>query len=350
MRRFRGYLSRIFLLRLLGVTFGVIVLVSLLDSLGNSEMLPADADAVDRLRFTALRLPIIFDSTFPIIVFMSVIVTYLSFIRRNEIVALFSTGLSVFAQFRALAPCLFLVGIGGTLLINATSPPAGRALTEWLGPEVLMPTSTDSEDLWISEPGMLVRAGEFSGGSLRDVTFFMKSDTGQVESVSSAAAVDYGPSGWTVRDSKVIHPENGGIAPPDVWQTPQTPDSLLKLQSYPRYLSLGDLWQLYQLRGSGSRPSGAYMVWIIDRATLPLLALGLLLLGIPVMQRAGRRDTGDIAAVMALGMGFVYLIIDGIFITLAETGVVAGWFGALAPLVLLFMAGAWLALGSERAR
>ncbi len=350
MRRFRGYLSRVFLLRLIGVTFAVMVLVSLLDSLGNSELLPADAGTGDRLRFTFLRLPIIFDSTFPIIVFMSVIVTYLSFIRRNEIVAMFSTGLSVFAQFRALAPCLFLVGLAGTIIINLTSPPAGRALTEWLGPEVLMPTSNDSEDLWISEPDMLVRVGEFSETSLRDVTFFMKSGTGQVQSVSAARRVDYGPSGWVVSGAELLHDEVGDAVAPDVWTTPQTPESLLKLQSYPRYLSLNDLWQLYRLRGSGSRPSGAYIVWIIDRMTLPLLALGLLLLGIPVMQRAGRRDTGDIAAVMALGMGFAYLIVDGIFITLAETGVVAGWLGALAPLILLFLAGIWMALGSERAK
>lgn len=341
------YLSRLFLMRLAAVAFGVITLVSLLDSLGNSDLLPEDAGLSDRLRFVLLRLPIIFDSTFAIIVFLAVLVTYLSFIRRNEIVALLGMGMSIFDQLRALAPCLFLVGAVSALVISLTSPPAARSLTEWLGPQALMPQVGDQQELWVSEPEALVRIGDISEKRLGDLTFFRRSESGQVTTVSHADRARYTGDTWVLGNTELIHAERPDAMPPETWITRQTPESLFKLQTYPRFLSIADLLQLYDLRGSGSRPSSAYLVWLIDRLTMPLLAVGLLLLAMPIMQRAGRRDTGEIAAVIALGLGFAYLIGDGIFTTLAESGVFNGWVGALGPLVTLYFVGLWLALRTE---
>jgi len=349
MSRLGLYLSRLFLLRLLAVAFGVITLVSLLDSLGNSELLPENATLADRFRFVFLRLPIIFDSTFAIIVFLSVIATYLSFIRRNEIVALFAMGMSVFGQIRALAPCLLLVGAAGALIVSLTSPPAARSLTEWLGPQALMPQTGEDQALWISETDTLVRIGDMSENRLEDLTFFARSDDGQVVRVSRADSAVYENDQWRLGNPDLLHAEDASAAPPETWNTRQTPESLFKLQTYPRFLSIGDLVQLYSLRGSGSRPSSAYLVWIIDRLSMPFLAVGLLVLAMPIMQRAGRRDTGEISAVIALGLGFAYLIGDGIFTTLTESGVLNGWFGALGPLVILYFIGLWLALRTERA-
>lgn len=347
MNRLSLYLSRLFLVRLATVAFGVVTLVSLLDSLGNSELLPEDAKLADRMHFAYLRLPIIFDSTFAIIIFLSVIVTYLSLIRRNEIVALLSMGLSVFAQLRALAPCLFLVGTAGALIVSLTSPPAARSLTEWLGPKALMPQVGDEQALWVSEPDVLVRIGDMSENALKDLTFFARSPNGQITAVSRADKALFQGDEWRLENARLVHSEQSGTHAPETWGTRQTPESLFKLQTYPRFLSMGDLLQLYSLRGSGSRPSSAYLVWIIDRLGMPFLAVGLLLLAMPLMQRAGRRDTGEIAAVMALGLGFAYLIGDGIFTTLAESGVFNGWIGALGPLVTLYLAGVWLTLRTE---
>jgi lipopolysaccharide export system permease protein len=89
---------------------------------------------------------------------------------------------------------------------------------------------------------------------------------------------------------------------------------------------------------------------LLNRLAMPFLAVGLLMLAMPVMQRAGRRDTGEIAAVIALGLGFAFLIGDGIFTTLAESGVFNGWVGALGPLVTLYLVGLWLALRMEATR
>ena len=343
------YLSRLYLGRLAGVAFAVLTLVSLLDSLGNSELLPTDAGLIDRLRFVVLRLPLIFDSTFAIIIFLSVLVTYLSLIRRNEIVALFGTGMSVFGQLRALGPCLFAVGALSALIVTLVNPPAARSLTDWLGPAALMEQAGDERAVWVSEVDQLVRIGNISENNVEDLTFFVLSPEGYVESVSKAANATYEAGAWALADTEVMHSLDGETTAPRLWTTRQTPDSLFKLQTYPRFLSIPDLLQLYDLRGSGSRPSSAYLVWLIDRFSMPIVALALLLLAVPLMQRAGRRETGEISAMIALAIGFVYLVADGIFTTLAESGAFSGWVGQLVPLCTLIFVGLWLTLRTEEA-
>ena len=349
MKQVSLYLSRLYLGRLAAVAFAVLTLVSLLDSLGNSELLPADAGFTDRLRFVVLRLPLIFDSTFAIIIFLSVLVTYLSLIRRNEVVALFGTGMSVFGQLRSLGPCLFAVGALSALIVTLVNPPAARSLTDWLGPEALMEQAREERVIWVSEPDQLVRLGDVTENQIENLTFFVLSPAGYVESVSRAESATYETGAWTLSGTEVVQSLDGEAAAPSSWTTRQTPDSLFKLQTNPRFLSVPDLLQLYDLRGSGSRPSSAYLVWLIDRLSMPIVALGLLLLAVPLMQRAGRRETGEISAVIALAIGFVYLVADGIFTTLAESGAISGWAGQLVPLTALIFVGLWLTLRTEEA-
>ncbi len=349
MRRLRVYLSVLFLQRFVIIALAVTALVSLLDSLGSSELLPAEAPAADRAYFAFLRLPIIFDSLFVIILFLSILVTYLSLIRRNEIVVLLAAGVSVFAQIRVLAPCLVVVGMAGAIVVSLTSPPAARMLTDWLGPEALVAESSGDSAVWLSEPERLVRIGSVSDEGLEDLTFFSRAPKGYITAVSHAETATHQSGGWALDNSRLLYQGDDKQGPLQSWQTRQTPESLFKLQVYPRFLSLAELAQLYALRGSGSRPSSAYLVWMIDRLSLPVVALGLLILVAPLMQGAGREVTGELAALAALGLGFAYFITDGVFTTLAESGVLNGWTGALGPLAALYIAGTWLVLGAESA-
>jgi len=64
MRRFIVYFSKLFLVNWLVVTFGMVVLVGLLDSLANASAIAQSADQGGALRYVRLRAPIIFDQIF----------------------------------------------------------------------------------------------------------------------------------------------------------------------------------------------------------------------------------------------------------------------------------------------
>lgn len=346
MSTLRRYLSLLFVQRWLVTTFAMLILVSLLDALGNADLLPEGAGFADRLRFMALRAPMIFDRIFLFALMLGVLLTYLSLIRRDELVALVASGISAFGQVRALAPVVVLATLVSALLIDQTLPRSVRALDSWLGADALDEAETP-DHLWLDDEGTLVEITGLQGETLTDLTFYRRGADGQVDTVIKADTARHGPGGWTLSGVQLVLGEADEPLP-QVWETPQTPATLQKLNSPPRDLSLADLLALAEMRGSGSQPSSAYEVWALHRLTLPLAALAFVLVAVALMQRLGRRDTGDLAMIAGLAAGFAFLIVDGVFKTLAEAGGVGAGIAAGVPLGGLLLLGVHLILERER--
>ncbi len=325
----------------------MLVLVSLLDALGNADLLPEEADFADRLRFMVLRLPMIFDRIFLFALMLGVLLTYLQLIRRDELVAIVASGMSALGQVRTLAPAVILAAIFSAGLIDQTLPRTSRALEEWLGPAVLETTGVP-DHVWLNDSGTLVEIGTVRGRRLADIVFYQRGSEGLVHSVIRAEAAVYEDGNWNLVGARSVDLGLSEAIVPDIWETPQTPETLHRLAAPPRNLSLGDLGALARMRGSGSQPSSAYEVWALHRLTLPFAAFAFSLVAVALMQRLGRRDTGDSAMIFGLGTGFVFLIIDGIFKTLAEAGSVSAGFAAGIPIAGLLLLGAHLILAREQ--
>ena len=341
------YLCVLFLARWGTVTLGMLGLVSLLDSLGNADLLPAGAGMAERLGYMALRLPVLFDRIFLFALFLGVLLTFVSLIRRGELVALTASGISALGQVRLIAPAVLIAAAGAALIVDQAAPPAARALERWLGTGAFeQPGATDAA--WLAEPGHLVEIEEVRDEALRGLTFFERGERG-VAAVVTAASAERVPGGWRLTDPVQERYDGADRPVMTEWITPQTPRSLRQLLAAPRDLSIRDQKRLADMRGSGSRPSGAYTVWSLHRLTLPLAALGFLAFAAPMMQRLGRRSTGDLALIGGLLAGFMYMIVDGVLKTLAEAGSVPALWAAGLPLALLFALAARGLINAERA-
>jgi len=140
-RRLPRYLSVLFLQRLFITIFGMVTLLGVLDALGNADRLPDGAGFVGQIKYMGLRMPILFERTFVFAILLAVLLTYASLYRRNELVIISASGLSVFGQIRALAPAVVAVGIVSAILIDQVNPIANKALEHWLGTSALVATS-----------------------------------------------------------------------------------------------------------------------------------------------------------------------------------------------------------------
>jgi lipopolysaccharide export system permease protein len=345
------YFSMLFLQRLLIILFGLVTLLSVLDSLANADNLPPDLGFLGQLRYMGLRLPILFDRALLISILMAVLLTYVSLSRRNEMVALSASGMSIFGQMKLLLPVVFLTGVLFALAINQVSPPASRALQTWLGTKALQGDEGSPQKLWLSDQNRLVELDEVKGNELFGVKIFNRDEEGFIVSVTTAATAVAAPGGW--RLNGVVErrfddaPSTGDLS---FWPSPQTPDSLRDLILPPRDMAFSTLLTLSEMRDSGSRPSGAYILWALNRVFLPITAIGFLILGTSIMQVYGRRANADLAAAAGVAIGFVYLVIDGIMKTLAENGSLDPVMTVVLPNLVLILAGLWLALEREARR
>lgn len=349
MKRLDRYLARLFMTRWLSLLVATLVLMGLLDSLGNSDVLPPDATLGDGLRLMALRMPVLFDRMALFTLLLAVLLTFAALVRHSELVILAGAGLSPLRQVRAMAPAILAAGLVSVLVIDFAVPPSTRQIADWVGPDAFSdPGQRVGDTLWIAEPEAFVEIADVSGARLERLNFFERAPDGGVVALTTARAAVYDRGGWQLEGVEQTRFDAAPPAPRARWDTDQTPQTLEKLGGDPRNLSLVDLVRLYGLRGTGSRPSAAYAVWAVDRLTLPLTALALLALAAGLMQRFGRGSGGEFGVAVGMGIGFCFFILDGVLKTLAASGGVAVWLALGAPLLALTLLAAWLLYRCER--
>lgn len=345
------YISKIFLARWFVAIFGMVVLVGLLDSLANASAIAASGEDGGALRFMMLRGPVIYDLVFLFSLMLALLLTFVSLIRRNELVALQGIGLSVFAQVRALIPVVLLVSIGSMFLINYTLPASVQALNAWGIGEYEQGTVTEDEPLWVNDNGLFVRMKGRDGlNILEDLTFFHRDRGGYIERVTWAERAVFDNKGnWQLEGLDTLIVDNAEAPPPEItaWVTKQTPLLIDKLAAEPRDLALTDLAAFSAFRGSGSRPSASYKVWHLKRISLPFAAFAMLLLAAPIMQRLGRRDTGTVQLIIGVGISFLFMIVDGIMVTMGSNGALIPELSALGAPIILAAIGLYLWLNQE---
>lgn len=350
MLRLIVYLSQLFLSRFLITAIGMVVLAGLLDSLANAPEISASGRSWGPLVYVWLRMPIIFDQIFLFALMLALLLTFVSLIRRNELVALQGVGLSIFAQIRALAPIVFGICVISTIYINRVLPGSVQALNDWGIAEYEGGNVSRDEPLWINDANLFVRLNGRSGlNILTGLTFFQRGPDGHVLGVTWADQATYNGTNWAL-DGISSLTVDGVDRPPQalvVWDTTQTPFTIDKLAAEPRNLSMQDTRAFASFRGSGSRPSASYQVWYFKRLILPASGLAILLLSAPLMQRVGRRETGTAALILGVGIGFLFIMIDGIFATTGSNGALTPFIAAIGPTAILAGAGLYLWLRQE---
>jgi len=352
MIRLAIYISKTFVFSWLIVTFGFLILIGLLDSLANSsEILAGGRGFTATFEYIIYRAPVIFDRVLLFTVVVAMLLTYVKLIRQHELVALLGLGFSVPKQVAMLAPAVLGVTMLSVLFINTAMPPSVRALQAWGVGEYKRTSISEDKPLWLQDGARIVRAaGRPDMETLTSLQFFDQEQNGEISIISWAEKANYDPHKkyWVLEGVERISPrESFAPAPFQIWASEQTPTSIAKLAADPRDLSLVDMRHFRAEGNSGSKPSFAYGFWYLHRITRPLAALILLICAVPIMQKTGREDTGDKALIAGIGIGFVYLIIDGALSTFAVSGGVPIIWAVALPLAIFALFGGYLTLKTE---
>ena len=351
MKLVRGYFARLFLARWFVTTFALLALLSVVDSIGAADILPEDSGSLDALKYTLLRIPSLYDRIFMFALFVSLLLTFLSLIRRQELVGFVSMSVSPIMQVRALIPSVLVVTIASLLVIDQTLPRTVSSLENWLGADAFAEEDAGKpRSLWVADATSFVEIGSFQGNELSNVVIYHRDGAVKISTITYADQARFSDRGWVLRNQKSLSLDYTEIEPAELWVTDQTPVTLQKLGTSPRNLSLSEQYNLSRLRGSGVRPSTAYLVWFFDRLTMPIVALGFVLVAVPLMQALGRRQTGDQRLMIGIAIGFAYFIFDGVLKTVAEGGGISLPMAIGLPILLLMGLGIHLNLNTERVK
>jgi lipopolysaccharide export system permease protein len=310
-------------------------------------------DARTVLVYTLLRLPDFVARQLPMSVLVGALITFGLLRRYDELIAMWSSGVSAAGMMKALLPIGILIGLFQFGLDDFAVPHAqahlrSRGLGE-IGRKADVEVKASATWLRSDHDVLRIPKDIAMRGELRDISIFRRDASGVLIERLDAANARPLEDGWLLLQvtRETVDPPRREAVPELVWEGHIDIDELPLLSSDRRDLSLRQFEFLIANEGFGQRPADLYRTWLYNRiagAAAPILCLSLV---VALAQRFHR--TGDFGYLMFTGLlfGFAFFVLDGATLAMGEAGLLPPWFAASCAEIVLLSVVAALTLRVE---
>lgn len=335
-------LTRMLLIRFIFILLGISVFVITLDVVTYSREILAlrNGDFSAIFSYFLYRTPATLATFLPISVLIALLLVLMELSYRNEMPAIWSSGISPFRIVLMLLP--FAVFAGGLhfLLNDQAVPRAAPTLREWgIGDygEKKLKVGGERDPIWMRAGRDILRAASANAQAteLDDVIIFRRDDTGLLREQIVAKKAVLNQDRWQLSNVLVYYRDN---LPPNrldqmIYSGSFRPAAAGARSGDPEEMSMNDLGYFIENSGFGIRPTWVYQTWWHKRLTLFVTALAMVALCIPLAVRFRRGGGIGVMFAAGIGLGFLFFIVDGISLTMGELGFVTPWFAAWAPVL-----------------
>jgi lipopolysaccharide export system permease protein len=339
-----SYLIRQFLRHFALMLFAFVALLQLFDLLknGNDVIDEHGGEVFSLVQYAGLRLPELVTFILPFAVLIGSLLTLAKFSHANEIVALKTTGRSLYRVMAWLAPAGLLIAVVQFVLADQLVPHTQRALDLFSAQSEERKSARAEQGnraIWLREGLLLVRVDYVvdDGHRLYGVSLFERSEEGHLLGRISAEQAVNGDGVWTLSDvERLTFTEEGGsefeILDTLKWDTALTPQQFKELSLPPSRLSLMENLDFIENPGYATHPPHLYRTWVHERLSAPFASLVMILLAAPVAGRLSRQGGMGKSVIIGVLLGFAYFISDGLLLAMGESGKIPPLLAAWTPL------------------
>lgn len=351
-----AYLNRMVLLRVAAAVISISLFALVFDLLDASDdIIRTDGSVVLAFgRYLALRLPSLVAEILPFAALLGALFAAAELLRNSEFVVLWASGVSPLGIVRRLLP----IGLAIIALKLANDellvPPTVQELRAW---EVGSFKSTldgfVGDHIWMQHQGDFIRLPRLAADatSASDVIIIRRDEVGNLVERLTARKAELLPGAWRLLDVQRARVGAGGFTtePLLVWKNAIDLDRIRVVSRPPQEIGMVDLVDIILNDGYGVVATQGHKSALYHRlfgATLPTL---LVMLTFALARRSTRQ--GAIAALFmkGIGAGFVFVILNGLALALAEAGFLAPLAATAGPVLLLLALVVLLPLRDELA-
>ena len=355
-RRLAWYMVKLFLTRSLAVLVALVLILMMLDLLGESGKIlavPGNGDA-DLWRYVSLRIPMLISRFLPFSVLLGTLIAFVGLNQNSEVVAMKAAGLSA---HQILAPLVVAsIGIAGLLfafnegvVVNST-----RRVTAWSDNDYkpVPPESGILGNVWVLSGDDLIRAGTVGGkpfGAQR-VTIFDRGGGVLQRQIDAARAIPRpATNDWLLQDVRIYDASMNIVrrAPTMTAMHGVTPNQLTLAKVDPTEL---DYWTLKkriaELEAAG-RPVDEARAGLAHKISGPLSTLLMPLLAAIAAFGLARSGQVLFRAVIGMALGFAYFVVDNFSLAMGNAGTYPPLVAAWAPFFLFLLIGETVLVRTE---
>lgn len=341
-----AYLSRVIALRVLAAAGVLLALGLSLDLIRAADELIAVGGAGALLHYAALRAPALGAQILPLGVLIGALTAFLALARSSELTVMRAAGQSVFRLLLKLVPLAAALGILQYLLIDEGSAWSERALAARFAGIAETPVASEGARV-TGRVGSTVIIGELAGDGgdrLAPLTVYALDAEGQVTGRLEAATATYRDGAWHLGQPRRLGEVPPSPSPDLLWSTPLDPGTARALASGAATATAREASAALSGMVVATR-STAYYQTRLARAWSALVIPGVMLLCAAFASFKGARGPGGLGLSVTgalLGMGFV--VVDGLFGSFGQVGLIAAWMAAWVPAILFAVAAIWVLL------
>lgn len=355
-RQLALYLVRLFLTRSAAVLVLLVMVLMMLDLLGESAKIlavPGNGEA-DLWHYVSLRVPLLVSRFLPFSVLLGALITFTGLNQHSEIISMKAAGLSA---HQILTP-MILASLGVAALLFAFNETvvvrSARVVNAW-GDADYHRIPADSgilSNVWLRDGDNLIHVGLVSGKGpktvLQGVTIYDRQGTGISEIVDAKQAVIQG-NGWQLQQVRRFNTDSHitTIAPVAAALPGITPNEVKLAKVDPTEMNFFELRRAINEMEATGRPSEEARTGWWHKLSGPLSSMLMPLLAATAAFGLARSGTVLLRASVGMAMGFAYFVADNASMALGNYGTYPPVIAAWAPFLMFLMIGELVLIRQE---
>ena len=355
-RQLALYTVRLYVTRSVAVLVGLVLVLMMLDLLGESgKILAVEGNGDAELwRYVSLRIPLLVSRFLPFAVLLGTLIVFVGLNQNSEVVAMKAAGISA---HQMLAP-LVLVSIvfaGLAFAFNETVVVrSARTVTAWSDNDYrpIPPESGYLTNVWVVRGGDLIRARHVGGRGAdfhaEGVTVYQRRN-GALQRVIDAERADPQGGMWKLRDVRIY---DAGMNL--VTSTPEmtglqglTTEQLTLAKVDADQTSFFELREKIAAMEAAGKQTGEARAGLWHKISSPLSIVLMPLLAAVAAFGLARSGHVLLRASIGMALGFAYFVADNFSLAMGNVGAYPPLLAAWAPFFLFLLVGETVLIQSE---
>jgi lipopolysaccharide export system permease protein len=356
-RQLALYTVRLYLTRSLAVLVGLVLVLMMLDLLGESGKIlavPGNGDA-DLWRYVGLRLPLLVSRFLPFAVLLGTLIAFVGLNQHSEVVAMKAAGISA---HQMLAP-LIVASVGIAVLAFAFNETvvvkSARAANAWTDNDYkpVPPESSIQTNVWVIRGGGdLVRVRYVAGFGptfhAAGITIYQRKNGALQRVIDAKRAIPQGER-WRLQDVRIYDSTMNLVSTSAqmIGLRGLTPDQLRLAKVEPDESSFISLRHKIGEMEAAGKPTAQARAGLWHKISGPLSIVLMPLLAAVAAFGLARSGQVLVRACIGMALGFAYFVADNFSLAMGNVGAYPPLIAAWAPFFLFLLVGEMVLIRSE---
>lgn len=352
------YVGKLVLTRFLAFLIGLVMVLQVLDLMGQSDNILAAEGATysSLLTYVMLRAPQLISQFTPFAALLSIVTVLATLNQNSEIVVMKGAGLSAFHIIAPAIAITLLIAAGHFVFNDQVLMRTNSQLIYWQDNDYAInlpdeaPNATRS---WIEDGQTVIQIGSISRGGTRLVidrlTLFDRDKAGTLSSITNAAFASFDGSTWKLYEVETTALPSLEKSRTDaaLWATTLPPERFIALAVKPDRTNYLNLRSAIAELDAENYPTDLLKSALLHKISGPLSTILMPLLGALAAFGASRGGQLFVRVVMGMALGFAFFVADNLLVALGQFGATPPVLSAWAPFTLFALLGVSVLLYTE---